>query len=126
MTFYGDGLIGSQACFSPDPTALADCITGIAFQPGDKKDVLVGQSPEPTVTVVGFIENHDGALGQIVFGGGFTVMAFGFRDCDEGWDVAIMSKESVHLDTGFFAPKRGPGKNAQTQTDSAGIKAEQF
>ena len=53
-------------------------------------------------------------------------MHLGLADQHVGGHVIVVVQQDLGLDATFGATKRGPGKQAEAQTDDGGIKRQQF
>jgi len=107
-------------------TVIHNFISCIVLDSGDEEDTGVGPLEEEFKVTESPVYSDDAASRKCKMASGDYIRSLAISDYSKVWQIAIVVKQQVELDSTLGLTEVCPGKQAETEVDSGRIKAEQL
>lgn len=121
-----DDFVGQDVAVVRYGPAFDDLVHRVVLHAGDEEDALDNPGGELQVVVVRAVHDDDGTRRQAQQVQNLRVVAFGFRNQDEGRHVVIVVQQDMRFDAALGAPEPRPGEQAQAQGYGGRIQRQEF
>ena len=119
-----DDLVSENVPALGQGPVMYDLIGSIVFESGNKEDSGVSPLEEELKVVVTSIHSDDTAFGKRKTASSGDIASLAIGDHGEVRQIAVVIQQQVELNGAFGLTEVSPGKQAKTEVNDAGVKAE--